>query len=589
MAKTVVSIEVGAAQTRLAVLEMGKSKQKIKNAVIFTTPDGAIEDGYIRDTGLFADQLSIEMRNAGITIKDLVFTISSNKVISREVVVTAPKEKLVKNIVRAEMHEYFPMDISEYLVAYSIIGHDEDTDEFRLIVYAAPENLIRCYYSLASEMRCSIEAIDIAGNSMYQWLKRSSLQDVSLVMQINENASVLTILDKGELGVQRTVGYGSCTMADALVDTHAYDDINNQARALEFLRTQNFLKTKSGDQSILEDEAWRKNELAQICESRFRRMEEDDEDEAVGGSIERLLSDEEILNRRINARDEVAEAARLLTDNVRRVMEYYTTKNPDADVQRVYITGSGSSIMGMVDMISFELGLPVEIYDVTEGVTFEGAAESVAEFGADFLTCFGATVEPLRLRPAEADVAEQKKNLTILSGVIFLAAAGILIVLVTITLLQIKSEEKKKEQFQAEIQRLSYIEELERIYNASQQSIDFMKNADDLTFSIGEQLNEIIQALEMQLPTRALVNSFSLNGTSLSMSMTTVTKEEAAKVLLQLKAIPYISDVQIGGIVESKDEATNRTQVAFSVSCKLQRYEAPAVEPGTEAEGTEVQ
>jgi hypothetical protein len=149
--------------------------------------------------------------------------------------------------------------------------------------------------------------------------------------------------------------------------------------------------------------------------------------------------------------------------------------------------------------------------------------------------------------------------------------------------------EKKKEQFQAEIQRLSYIEELERIYNASQQSIDFMKNADDLTFSIGEQLNEIIQALELELPTRALVNSFSLSGNSLSMSMTTVTKEEAAKVLLQLKAIPYISDVQIGGIVESKDEATNRTQVAFSVSCTLQRYEEPAVEPGTEAEGTEVQ
>lgn len=587
MAKTVVSIEVGAAQTRLAVLEMGKSKQKIKNAVIFTTPDGAIEDGYIRDTGLFADQLSIEMRNAGITIKDLVFTISSNKVISREVVVTAPKEKLVKNIVRAEMHEYFPMDISEYLVAYSIIGHDEDTDEFRLIVYAAPENLIRCYYSLASEMRCNIEAIDIAGNSMYQWLKRSSLQDVSLVMQINENASVLTILDKGELGVQRTVGYGSCTMADALVDTHAYDDINNQARALEFLRTQNFLKTKSGDQSILEDEAWRKNELAQICESRFRRMEEDDEDEAVGGSIERLLSDEEILNRRINARDEVAEAARLLTDNVRRVMEYYTTKNPDADVQRVYITGSGSSIMGMVDMISFELGLPVEIYDVTEGVTFEGTAESVAEFGADFLTCFGATVEPLRLRPAEADVAEQKKNLSILAGAIFVAAVAILGVLIVITNIQISSEEKKKEQFEAEIQRLAYIEELEQIYNASKQSIDFMANADELTFSIGEQLNGIIQALEMQLPTRALVHSLTLNGDALNMNVTTVTKEEAAKLLLQLKTIPYIADVQVGGIVETKDEATNRTQVSFSVSCVLQKFVAPA--PGTEAEGTEVQ
>ena len=45
---------------------------------------------------------------------------------------------------------------------------------------------------------------------------------------------------------------------------------------------------------------------------------------------------------------------------------------------------------------------------------------------------------------------------------------------------------------------------------------------------------------------------------------------------MQLKKIPYIQSTSIGGIVEKVDEATNRTEVAFTVNCVLQRYDPKA-------------
>lgn len=587
MAKTVVSIEVGLTQTRMLEIDMGKKIQHVKKAIIIDTPENTIEDGYIRETTELAERMSMEMQAAGIKTKDIIFTVSSNKVISREVTVTALKEKLIKNIVTAEATDYFPMDISDHVIAHSVIGQNAAEKQYRLMVYAVPETLLQCYYTLADEMSCNIVAMDFVGNSMYQWLKRSTLQDVSLVMQINETSTVVTVIDKGELGVQRTINYGSCTLADALMETHCYDEATTQAAALKLLQEEEFLSI-----SEEEEERWKKRELARICENRFRRIEsqmngEGEEGSSMGDlSVERILSDDEILKRRINARAEVSEAARMITAKVQRVIEYYATNHPESSIERIYITGPGTAVKGIEAMLAAELDLAVEIYNVTEGVVFASTAAEYEERGAEFFACFGATVSPLGIRPIEAILREQKRNISILTATIFIAAAAVIGYLAISTSIQISYEKKMKATFEERIAQAIYIEELEQVYNASQDSIAKMQATDKLSFSMAEQLNDIIEALEKEMPKRALIQSFSLSGDALSMNLSTVTKEEAAKLLMQLKTIPYLEDVKIAGIVENVDEATNRTEVVFTVSCKVVKYD-PAQDAATE--GTEVQ
>lgn len=589
MARTVVSIEIGLTQTRLLELETGKKIQRVKKAVVFDTPQNAMEEGYIRDTSEFAEQLSEQMRLAGIKTRDIIFTISSNKVISREVTVTALKEKMIKNIVQAESSDYFPMDITDHAISYSIIGQNKEEKQYRLMVYAIPETLLECFYAIANEMKCNILAMDFVGNSMFQWLKRSTLQEVSLVMQMNEVATVVTVIDKGELGVQRTINYGISMLADALAETHCYDEATNQASALKMLQEEAFL-TISAEQ----EELWKKKELARISESRFRRMEKKDdetEDEAAATnemSVERILSDDEILRRRMDARAEVSEAAKNITGRVRRVIEYFTTNHPDTAVQQIYITGPGASVKGIDEMIAAELDLPVEIYNVTESVVFANSAKEYEERGAEFLSCFGAIVNPLGLRPADAILRERKKNIAMLSATIFIAAAAVIAYLVVDATLDIRYEKKMKAIFEGRIETAESIEQLYAVYLASQESIASMAATDALSFSVAEQLNDIITALERALPSRSLVHSFSITGDSMTINFSTVTKEEAAKVLMQLKTIPYISEVAVAGIVENVDETTNRTEVVFTVNCILQK-KPEIVEQGGTTEGTEVQ
>ncbi|MGN1083669.1 MAG: pilus assembly protein PilM, partial [Lachnospiraceae bacterium] len=414
----------------------------------------------------------------------------------------------------------------------------------------------------------------------------------SLVMQMNETATVLTVIDKGEMGVQRTISYGTCTLADALVESRCYDEANTQAAALRLLQEQNFLSTGEAD-----DDLWRKKELARIVENRFRRIENDQnaaEDEAAAAndlSVERALSDEEILRRRVGAREEVSEAGRMVIGKIRRVIEYYTTNHPDTSVQKIYITGPGTAIVGIEAMLSAELELPVEIYNVTEGVVFAKGVKELEERGAEFFACLGATINPLGIRPADAELKEKKKNIAILSATIFIAAAAIIAYLVVDAALGIRYEKEMKATFEQRIEQAQGIEQLYQVYLASQESIATMAVTDALSFSMAEQLNEIIAALEKALPARSLVHSFSVSGDTMTVNFSTVTKEEAAKVLMQLQTIPYITEVTVAGIVENVDETTNRTEVVFTVNCKLQRYIAlPGNQTdGAVTEGTEVQ
>ncbi len=587
MAKTVVSIEIGEGKTRAAVLSMGKKRQHVKKAVVFDTPKNAMEDGYIRDHSMFAEQLLLKLREAGIKAKDLVFAISSNKVISREVTVSAAKEKMLKSIVLSEVEEYFPMDLSEHIISYSVIGHDAEAGQYRLMVYAAPEALIYGYYGVAKEMRCNIEAIDFTGNAVFQWMKRSSLEEVSLVMEVNENSSVITILNKDEMGVQRTINYGANTLAEALAESGSYDGITTPVAALELLLKEDFINVGPDG-----EEKWRMGELTKIREGRFRRIEdtaseeetEDGEEREDERSVERLLSDEEILKRRAIAREEVTEAARTLIANMRRVMDYYTSKNGGIAVQKIYVTGLGALLQGLDGMITMELDLPAEVYDVTEGVIFSGEAAEYAERGQEFLSCFGAVISPLGFRPAEADAAEKKKELAILSAVIFVAAAASIAFLVFSTQLEINSLEKRQETLKSNIAKEEGIEHLRDVYLASQQSVQIMEMTDALTFREPEQLNELITALEHALPKRAVIHDITITGNTMTANFSTITKEEAAKVQMQLKEIPYIQSVTTSGIVEKVDEATKRTEVTFTANCVLQRYDAKAA---AEAEGTE--
>lgn len=525
MGKTVISMEIGEKQTRIVVLKLHKTKQRVKKALIFDTPEGMIEDGYITDCDGFAQMLLPRLREKKIRTGAIVFTLASNRIINREITVEAVQNGKIKKLVDEEAQDYFPMDISEHGVAYHIIEKDTEKKQSRLMLYAVPDTLLQNYYRLARKLHCSVASIDCIGNSLYQWLRRSTFEDVSLVIQINETKSAITVFRQKVMGIQRTLNYGLAAIADGLWESGELEAVPDRAAALELMR--------------------REPVLAEAMEA----------------------------GRREHWQEDLLEGARMFTGNVARVMEYYTTKNPGVSVQRIYITGEGARVAGMQELLAEELQIPVEVFNVTEQVTFSEDAIEEQKDGFALFACFGAVVKPLGLRTFRHIIWEKILGAIATVGVLALAVAGVFVYLLSEVHGEIDREEARKAALAQQITVLEDIEQLAEVCGVGERSLAAAKEAEKLTRQVTEQLPEVLEALEQVLPKRAMLYSMSVNDAALTMNFSTVTKEEAAEVLLQLKQLPYLSGVQLTGITESENTATQTSQVAFTINCTLVEVE----------------
>ena len=100
----------------ITIVEVTASQKKqtyIHNALIFETPEGGYEDGYIRDKDLIGSTIREQLASNGITNKNAIFVLSSSKIVSREVVIPYVPDKKIPAIINSNASEYFPVNIED--------------------------------------------------------------------------------------------------------------------------------------------------------------------------------------------------------------------------------------------------------------------------------------------------------------------------------------------------------------------------------------------------------------------------------------------------------------------------------------------
>ena len=157
MVKRVVSIEAGVWWTKVALADYRKKNPPVHKAFAFRTPEHAVEDGYIRDKEAFASALKAELSRHDIHEKEVVFTLSSSKVVTREVMIPFVKDNKIMGIIEAQIRDYFPMDVSNYTISYSKMDVEEEDGKkmLKLLLVAIPDNLLNNYLTISETERYS--------------------------------------------------------------------------------------------------------------------------------------------------------------------------------------------------------------------------------------------------------------------------------------------------------------------------------------------------------------------------------------------------------------------------------------------------
>lgn len=535
----VICIEIGSNTTRVCEMDYKSKVPHIYRWVSFATPKNTYEDGFIRDKKLFAEAVKEEIRKAGFKTNKVVFSVNSSKIATREVLIPLVKENRILEVVNANASEYFPVDVSEYILSYSILEkmEQEEDKKYRLMVLAAPENLIKNYYNIAELLGYEVASIDYGAIGSYHFLRNNVGKGNVLLVQFNEMNTLVHIIEKGHLQLQRNIEFGYMALLQLLLDSKGLQ-LNSKKEALKLLKQDRFIYD--------EEEAYDLEEAAFTIE--------EDEEEVKNAA------------QRLSAGREITELYRqYFVGNVVRILDYYSSRNKDKRIDEIVMTGEGAEIKGAINYLNRVTDIKIGSLASFSGIQTKKSQFNTEEYLYDFISCIGAGINPVGFLPRDYYLREKKNSNVKIFKVVFGGAFVIGVFLITSSYLTYQTAKLENTSLTGEIQRLSEVnalyEENMRIHNAYKT----LSSMYGLTANPNIWLGDLITQLEKQLPVKTVVESFSVTSEGITLNIACDSKKTAAKTLMQLKEISYLTEVQTGGITQSEDE-NGMASVKFTIT-----------------------
>lgn len=518
----ILSIEIGVDVTHVLEMDYRVKNPKVYRSFSFQTPVGVIGEAGVRKSEEFRTALHKLLDANKIKTRKTLFVVNSGKIASREVLIPMIKENRIKDFLNTNSADFFPVDLSRYQLVYRNEGvvQQDTVKKRKLYVFAVPGDLVQSYEELADFCSLELTALDYVGNSIFRMMHKAVGNNICCSVKLDDTATMITIINQGMVVLQRTVFYGFEEVEKVVVDSGLFPKEQYPA-AMDILQQTDCLDTNQT---------------------------------APGDAMNAM-------------RAEAVEALRPMIGNIRRVLDYYQSRNNGAEVKECFLIGNGAYIKGLDRLMSMELNLPVHLQ---EKDVLNGFRASGGRFDAMYEACYGAAIQPLDFVFGSAQTAkiiEEKKKRELLAakliGLLCVACAVILLALSGVQRIALSHElntlNKQKDE-------LEYIQDIYNAYVDTKSQYDDVTKMNGKTETVSDALADAIEEMEEKFPSGVKVTSLTSNGEGISMDIEVSTKEEAAKILQNLATFDAFRSVTTNGITESTDE-NGKITVTFSVMC----------------------
>jgi type IV pilus assembly protein PilM len=483
------------------------------------TPEGAVTDGQLANPEELAAFLTAQLRANSVRATAATFVIASGRIATREVSLPPVKASRLAEIVRTNAADYFPVNLSGYHIAHTVLGESGDAESrTRVMVYAAPLALLEGYFRLAAAAELKIRAIDYAGNAEYNVYRAIDAPGVNLYVYVNHGSTYLTFMEGRSLLLQRTLTYGGGELLEE------------------------FLSVLGGGTDRYLDA--------------YRALSDPErEAEALG-----VLDEADIL----------ASLGRLST-GIARSLDYFTSNYADTPVENIVLTGPLGRLLRLREAVASATG--------HNTVYMDELPEAQSRFrdarGAlPFIDCAGALLAPPDLLPARFTQAKKKaarfasgREASLKIGVaglaVLLAASG---ALTWFGCSRWRDSRGANAGMLADIAALEYTEPVYNSYLSYVAGADAILNVRALTSSPNDNLAAFLSELELKLPREILVLSAVCSRDGVAMTASVPRKSDVARVMVQLRSFESIAALTLPSISVTED-GTGVPAVSFAITC----------------------
>ena len=580
-AQRVLSIEIGYSLTQVCEMDYQSKHPQVYGVFSMKTPEGTLDDGFIKPTEEFVNDLKSYIAANGMNAKKVIFAVSSTKIASREAQIPFVKEKMVREMLMTNITDYFPVDPSQYQFAYNImdtVSDDAGNKQYRVMVLAAPSDMLSGYHTLANALGLDLASVDYSGNSIFQALRHRFATGVNLTVKIDERSSLLTVTNNGVITMQRPGIYGADQVVDILMETDVYGEPLTYEAAIKTLRRNN-LVMRPEEESLLAEK-----------EEEVRKLEQEQQEAMVlantTGDTSRVASTTVAAKqaganlKMLRLRRDVTISYQQLISSIVRVIDYYNSKNRDAAIDNIIITGIAADFWGFAGLLSEELGRNVEVLKDLAGTNINQGLHLQGVSLGDYISVIGAGLGSVGFAPALPDDKKKGKggknakdslsaigNNDKLPYIVLGVGAGLAVVITAIALVPYFMTKTENENLQERKAQLAPVQDTYNEYVATEENYNYIMALDGATQNTNIELPEIIAEMESKFPSQTMVSAMTVTEEGITMTIQVPNKQSIAKTLVEFRHMPYFSEINTVGYTEDRDVETGVITDLYTLEC----------------------
>lgn len=580
-AQRVLSIEIGYSLTRVCEMDFQSKHPKVYGVFSMKTPEGILDDGFIKVTDEFVNDLKSYITANGMIAKKVIFAVSSTKIANREAMIPFVKEKMLRDMIMTNITDYFPVDPSQYQFAHTIMDTVEDdagTKQYRIMIMAAPSDILNGYHDLAKALGLELASIDYSGNSIFQALRHRFATGVNLTVKIDERSSLLTVTNNGVITMQRAGIYGADQIVDILMETDVYGEPLTYEGAVKTLRRNNLVMREEEEALLAEKE----EEVRQLEQAQQDAMNlaatTGDTSKVASATVAAKQAGSNL--KMLRLRRDVTISYQQLIGSIVRVIDYYNSKNRDAAIDNIIITGIAADFWGFAGLLSQELGRNVEVLKDLAGTNIDQGLHLQGVSLGDYISVIGAGLGSVGFMPAEIKADKKKggggsakdslssignndKLPYIVLG-IGTAAAIVITAMALVPYFLVKNENDSLQERKAQ---LAPVQDTYNAYIAKLDDYNYIIAMDEVIRNDNDKLPEIVGDLESTTPSEARITNMTISEESITMDVVAPNKYNLAKTLVEYRRLPYFAEVNTKGYQDQMSEETGITVTRYTIEC----------------------
>lgn len=582
-AQRVLSIEIGYSLTQVCEMDYNSKHPKVYGVFSMKTPRGIQNDGFITPSDEFIRELKSYLATNGMQAKRVIFVVSSTKIANREAMLPVVKENKLKEMVMSNVTDYFPVDPTRYQFAHTIMNTVTDKEgnkQYHMMLMASPAEMLEGYADLAKSLGLVLDSIDYSGNSIFQVLKHKFATGVNLVVKIDERSSLITVTNNGVITMQRAGVYGADQIVELLMETDIYGDKLTYESAVRTLRRSNLVMRAEEEDALAQRERDTEAVLKEQEEILQKAFARGDNIASAAATVASKQADANL--KMLRLRKDVTYAYQQLISSIVRVIDYYNSKNREAPIDKIVLTGIAADFWGFSNVLSSELGREVEVLRDLAGTNISQGLHLQDVSLGDYIAVIGAALKSSGFLPAsleqEAKKAKNSKGLTLAGDkidknqvplIVFIGGVALAVVLLCISGIPYVIANIEQDSLTMKKHQLKDIEPIYNTYRQTEADFQYLSSVYAQTESVNRELYDLFVSMEQKLPTNIQMLSISVDDAKMTLGLRVPNKRTVAKTILQLRTFECFSDVAIDSIqlVEKETGTSKVAEVETSIIC----------------------